>query len=236
MGTHRAARSVIVVVLAIVVTGCAARTHERLRGPAGPRTIGMIVGHDINTTASMTTGEEIVVALSLGIVGYAVAAATAEKQAMPFEAELRDRVVARLVGQLESKGYRVQLVAQKPKKWDLFGNISDRPDVYGNLVREHAVDPQGLETFDAVLFVEYWVEGRLEGRFLSKPHPEELSLARMKPKYAKAKLFLYDRQTAVRLYFDSFQRGYPTFTGATVETALETITDLTALPARAKTD
>ena len=145
-------------------------------------------------------------------------------------------VVARLAGQLESKGYRVQIVAQKPKKWDLFGNISDRPDVYGNLVREHAVDPQGLESFDAVLFVEYWVEGRLEGRFLSKPTPEELSLARMKPKYAKAKLFLYERATAVRLYFDSFQRGYPAFTDATVETALETITDLTELPARAGTE
>jgi hypothetical protein len=232
----RSARAVMLVVLAMATVGCAARVHERLKTSGGPRTIAVVVGHDINSIASMTTGEEILVALSLGIVGSGIAAATAEKQALPFEAELRDHVVGRLVGQLEGKGYRAQVVAQKPKKWDLFGNISDGPDVYRNLLRDHALHARDVEAFDAVLFVEYWVEGRLEGRFLSKPNPEDLSLARMKPKYAKAKLFLYDRQTATRLYFDSFQRGYPAFTDATLETALETITDLTAVPARVKSD
>ena len=236
MKTHRAVRSVIVVLLAIAATGCAARMHERLTTSAGPRTIAIVVGHDINAVASMTTGEEILVAVSLGIVGHVIAAATAEKQALPFEAELRDHVVARLIRQLEDKGYRVQLVAQKPKKWDLLGNLSDRPDVYGNLVRDHALDAQAVEAFEAVLFVEYWVEGRLEGRFLSKPDSGDVSLTRMKPKYAKAKLFLYERQTVTRLYFDSFQRGYPTFTDATLETALQTITDLTPVPARAKSE
>lgn len=226
----RAVRVVALWVLVVAVIGCGAQMHQRLQ-TAPPRAVGVVVGHDINAIASLTTGEEILVGLSFGLIGLTVAAATAEKEALSFEAQLRELVAERLLRQLREKGYKAQLVSQKPKKWALFENLSDRPEVYGNLVREHGLDEHEARQFDAILFVEYWIEGRLQGRFLSRPKFEELTVDKMQPKYAKSKLFLYDTRAGTRLYFDSFQRGYPTFTSASVATALETITDLGSLPA-----
>ena len=220
---------VLVVMLAMAATGCGAQMHERLR-TAPPLTVGLVIGHDVNAITSLTTGEEMLVALSLGLIGLGIAEATAEKQVLPFEAELRVVVVGKLVSQLAAKGYRAQLVAQKPKKWVLLENLS--ADAYGSLLKAHALEDLEARKFDSVLFVEYWVEGRLEGRFLSSPQAADLELKRMRPKYAKSKLFLYDTSTGTRLYSDQTQRGYPTFTDATLATALETIINLEALPAR----
>lgn len=220
---------VLVVMLAMTATGCGAQMHERLR-PAPPLTVGVVIGHDVNAITSLTTGEEVLVALSFGLIGVGVAAATAEKQMLPFEAELREVVVGKLVSQLAAKGYSAQLVLQKPKKWVLLENLSS--DAYGSLLKAHGLEEPHARKFDAVLFVEYWVEGRLEGRFLSSPKAEDLDLNRMRPKYAKSKLFLYDTRTGTRLYFDQTQRGYPAFTDATLATALQTIINLETLPAR----
>jgi len=213
-GSRRALRCVsLVVLVAMTATGCGAQMHERLRS-APPLTVGLVIGHDVNAITSLTTGEEVLVAFSFGLIGLGLAAATAEKQVLPFEAELREVVVGKLVSQLAAKRYRAQLVFQKPKTWALLENLG--PDAYGGLLKAHGLEEPEAQKFDAVLFVEYWVEGRLEGRFLSSPKTEDLELNRMRPKYAKSKLFLYDTRTGTRLYFDQTQRGYPAFTDATL--------------------
>jgi hypothetical protein len=50
----------------------------------------------------------------------------------------------------------------------------------------------GVDDVDAILFVEYLLEGRLEGRFFKTPKLEDLSIENMKPNYAKSKVWLYD--------------------------------------------
>src|SRR5436309_13724540 len=57
---------VLVVMLAMAATGCGAQMHERLR-TAPPLTVGLVIGHDVNAITSLTTGEEMLVALSLGL-------------------------------------------------------------------------------------------------------------------------------------------------------------------------
>lgn len=218
-------------VLALVtcLAGCAASVNVRSFQEHPPKTIGLAVGHDISAVSSLSPGQEVLVSFSFGLLGIALAEATAKTWSLHFADQVNEIMQERAVKQLERKGYVVQVLAAKPEKWALMENVTDAESVYPNLRNRYDI-PGYPPNLDAILFIEYLIEGRLEGRLGVEAKVDDLTVQNMKLKYAKSKIWLYDTRTGKRLYFDSAQRGYPSFSSTTVSEAVDTIVNLEAVP------
>lgn len=177
----------------------------------------------------MTTQEEALVAISFGLIGVAVLEATAKDWSLGFAQQMNDMLRERVAGQMKAKGFRVRLLRSTPTKWSLFENISDTADAYARLAEKHHLGSR-VDEVDSILFVEYLLEGRLEGRFIETSQLADLTIRNMKPRYAKCKVWLYDTKTGTRLFHKMVQKGYPSHTGTSITEALDALIDLDSIP------
>jgi hypothetical protein len=230
----QATSNTVLIFLAIVVSlsllsGCVSQVNRRAFEESAPRRLGLVIGHDIKAVSSMTNQEEAWVAISFGLIGVAVLEATAKEWTLDFAEQINEMVQERVIGQMREKGYSMQFLCAKPTKWNLFESISDTPDAYANLVKKH--NPASIfNDVDSILFIEYLLEGRLEGRFLETPRLEDLSIENMKAMYAKSKVWLYDTRSGKRLFHNTIQKGYPSYPGTSVAEALDALTNLESIP------
>ena len=232
-------RSPIFLVLVVSITllsGCASQLNKQAFGKYTPQRVGIAIGHDIKAVSSMTIQEEAVLAYSvIGLLVFPVLEATAKEYSLHFAQQINDMLRERVIGQMREKGFSVQLLSTNPTKWNLFENISDTADVYANLTRKHNLGPS-VDDVDSILFVEYLLEWRLEGRYLETSRIEDLSIENMKPKYAKSKVWLYNAKTGTRLFHDMVQRGYPADRFTSMAEVLDALVmkSLESIPAMAK--
>ena len=217
-------------VVVVLCGGCATKVYRSAFDATAPKTIRVALGHDIRAVASLSTGEEIFVGLSFGLIGTAIAEATAETSRVHFEEQVNQMAYDRIQKALAAKGYSIRRLDTVPRKWDLFANLTEGPGVYARVAEGYTLGPEA-EWPDAVLFFEYLLEGRLEGRIFSAGKVEDLNVESMRLKYAKAKLFLYNPRTQARLFHDTVQRGYPSFSSTTVGEALDTLMAFDEMPA-----
>jgi len=226
----RSARIAVLVALALICGDCVAKAYHSAFQTAAPKTIGVAIGHDIKAVTSLSTGEEIFVALSFGMIGATLMEATAKESRLRFEDQINDMVYARVQKALAAKGYQVRRLDTVARKWGLLANIREGPGAYARVAQGYTLGREA-DWPDAILFLELLLEGRLEGRIFSSGKLEDLKVESMRLQYAKSKLFLYNPRTQQRLFFDMVQRSYPSFISTTVPEALDTLVALEDVPA-----
>lgn len=230
----QATSNTVLIFFAIVVSlsllpGCASQLNKQVFEESAPRRLGLVIGHDIKAVSSMTNQEEAWIAISFGLIGVSVLEATAKEWTLDFAEQINKMVEERVTGLIREKGYSIKLLRAKPTKWNLFENISDTPDSYANLLKKHNL-ASSFDYLDSVLFIEYLLEGRLEGRFLETSRLEDLSIKNMKVKFAKSKVWLYDTKTGKRLFHNMVQKGYPSYPGTSTAEALDALLNLKSIP------
>lgn len=228
-------RSPIFLALVVSVTllsGCATQLNKQAFGKSAGR-IDLVIGHDIKAVTSMTTQEETWVVIPFGLIGIVVADATAKKWRLDFEQQINDMLRERVNRQMSEKGFSVQLLCTDPTKWNLLENISNTADAYANLAKKHNLGSR-VDDVDYILFIEYLLEGRLEGRFLKTSRLEDLSVKNMNPMYAKSKVWIYDTKTGTRLFHKMVQKGYSPDTSSSIAEALDALVSLESIPSIAE--
>ena len=197
-----------------------------------PKNIGIVIGHDISVKATMSSGEEFLLGFTFGLSGVAglIVDNSLSREYYPeFLQQINDMVFERTQRQMLEKGYAISLLKTKPKEWHFSENQSNKKEVFPNLIKTYELESD-LAQFDAILFFEYWLQGRLPGRLLEHTKLESLNLENMKMRYAKSKIFLYDTRSGKRLYYDLIQRGYSSMSEKTVSNALDAIVNLESMP------
>lgn len=125
----------------------------------------------------------------------------------PLSADLDKRLNRMALEQLEnalaSKGYKHKRLKTVPLHWDLYANIPDSSESYGNLLRQFDIQA-GTETADAILFVEFMLQPKAWGA----DQIGALTLDTYETMHAKSKVWIYDPHTGKRLFFSIVQRGY----------------------------
>ena len=224
------------VVSITLLSGCASQLNKQAFEKYAPRRIGVVIGHDIKAVSTMTIQEEALLGYTvIGLLGFPVLEATAKEYRLNFAQQINDMLRERVIGQMREKGFSVQLLCTNPTKWYLLENISDTADAYANLAKKHNLG-SSVNDVDSILFVEYLLEGRLEGRFLETSRLEDLSVENMKPEYSKSKVWLYDVKTGTRLFHNMVQKGYPADSFTSIAEALDALVmvSLESIPAIAK--
>lgn len=215
----------IAIIFTLFFTGCVSKVSKNVYDLRKPHNIGVIIGHDIKATTSLTTGEEVLAGVAFGLIGAFLTEAIAEEWKVNFENEIKDMLWERIIRDMRDKNYAVKLLTFRQKGWKLLENISDKEEVYPNLVNYYKVGNLSKE-YDALLFVEVLIEGRLT----KHDTLEEMSVENMKMRYAKSKLFLYDTIDGKRIFHDMIQKGYPSYSKVKLSEALDKLIALEPLP------
>jgi len=221
---------VICLTCAMILSGCAAAVNMSVYDSNPPKRIGVVIGHEMQAVADLTHGQIILYSIVGGAAGIAAGAAMAENNSgrlnLDFEKGITNIIWEKIQKDVQGKNYAVQLIDIKPKEYKLLENVSDTDAVYPRLVKYYQLEEKA-KTYDAILFVEVLIEGRLTG----DDKIEKVNMENMKMKYAKSKLFLYDVMSGKRIYHDSIQRGYSAFSNTKLLEALDTIIVLGPVPA-----
>ena len=217
-------RKVLATILAVlVISGCStAYINKKGFRNYQPKNIGIVIGHDISAKTTMSTGEEFLYYFTPAWIAIGVAGTKAKEYCLEFQQQINDMVVDRIDRQMLEKGYKVSLLRTKGKEWHLFENFADTKKVYPNMLKTYELEADARR-FDAILFFECWLQGRLPGVLLERTKLETLNVENMRLRFAKSKIFLYDTKTGKRLYHDCVQRGYSSESKKTVSDALDTI-------------
>jgi len=224
-----------IIILAVLV-GSACSTayyiNKKEFSNCQPKNIGIVIGHDLSVKATMSGGEEFLLGFTFGLSGVAgliVDNSLSRKYYPEFLQQINDMVSERINQQMLGKGYTISLLKTKPKQWHFSENQSNKKEVFPNLIKTYELEPD-IARFDAILFFEYWLQGRLPGRLLEHTKLETLNIENMQLRYVKSKIFVYDTKSGKRLYYDLIQRGYSSTSEKTVFNALDTIVNLESMP------
>jgi hypothetical protein len=224
-------RKVLAIIVAmLVISGCStAYINKKGFRNYQPKNIGIVIGHDISAKTTMSTGEEFLYYFTPAWIAVGVAGTQAKEYCLEFQQQINDMVFERINGQMLEKGYDVSRLRTKGKEWDLFENFIDKKEIYPKMVKTYELEADA-KRFDAILFFEYLLEGRLPGVLLERTKLETINVENMQLYQAKSKIFLYDTKTGKRLFFDSVQRGYSSSSKKTVSDALDTLVKLKFIP------
>jgi len=231
---NKAGKFFIIILALLVSSACSTAYYINKKefSNCQPKNIGIVIGHDISVKATMSGGEEVLLGFTFGlagVVGKIVDDSFSKKYYPEFLQQINDMVFERAQRQMLEKGYTISLLRTQAKEWHFSENTSNKKEVFPNLVKTYELEAD-VTRFDAILFFEYWLQGRLPGRLLEHTKLETLNLENMKLSYAKSKIFVYDTKSGKRLYFDLIQRGYSSMTEKTVFNALDTIVNLEQIP------
>ena len=148
--------------------------------------------------------------------------------AVEFEDHLNEIVLTRIWSRLAELGYEPVYVRTADIEWNTFSDLGKSPKIFDRIVERYGIEAEA-ERFERLVVVEYMFEPRLWAAFETIP-PEELTLEKAKPKYANAKIWMFDTATGKQLYRKFPQKAYTEITRKTVEIALEESINLSKLP------
>ena len=104
------------------------------------------------------------------------------------------------------------------------------PQTIGIIIGHDVYARKGLSPEEAILIIEYMLEGKIKGFRQAGEKVEKLSAENMKVAWAESKTFLYDTRTGQRLFYDHVTEDYGQSEDVTVPGALKNLVQLGPIP------
>jgi hypothetical protein len=187
--------SVAMVALMVMGGGCSTDINRKAFASCQPRNIGIVLGYDLHSV-SQTAGQEFLVMALVGVMGAAVANDfRPDKPEVENNAQVNGLLVAKVVAQLEGRGYATRMLTAQEIEYNSFENSGGKAKDFDRLVAKYGV-ASPAEPVDTILFVE----GYFEFRFFEPAAGETLSPETVQTKVAEVKLHMFDRATKQLLF------------------------------------
>lgn len=188
------ARVTAVVALSLVCTGCSSNVNKKAFDSCRPRSVGIVLGHDLHSVSQSASQEFLIMAL-FGVVGAVVNETSLDKPAVQNNAQVNGVLTDRAVSALKEKGYSTCVLQCREIEYNTFENGGGKARDFDRLVQKYDI-ASAMEQVDAVLFIEAF----FEFRFVRPREGEEIALDKVQTKVAEMKLHLFDRETKQCLF------------------------------------
>ena len=193
-----------------------------------PKTIGIIIGHDVYARKGLSPDGAFLQTSTLGIFSTAALSKLTEER-INFTDQINAKIFDSVNKEILSKGYQTKLLQTQQNAWHRYEHMKDKKEVYSDLINEYlnAVD---AKKFDAILIIEYTLEGKIKGFRQEGQKVEELSAESMKVAWTESKTFLYETRTGQRLFYNYVVNDYSASVNVTVPAALKNLVQLGPIP------
>ncbi len=191
-----------------------------------PKSIGVVIGYDIRGKSEPSMGSLIAFGAIGGAIGGIIASESTKEWELGVEAEIINMVWESTQAQFLKKNYDIAFVKSQPNEWKLFEH-NTRKNVFSKQVKEYQVEDV-KDMYDALLFIEVFIEGRLMG----KDTPEDIVLENLKLRFGNAKIFMFDVNSELEIFFKLVQKGYSSFTKKRLPEAINNMTPFDPFPVR----
>jgi hypothetical protein len=193
-----------------------------------PKKIGIIIGHDIYVRKGLSPEGAILQTSTLGIFSLAARSKlTAER--IDFAEQINAKISDNVNKEILSKGYEAKILKIQQNEWHRYEHMRDRKEVYSDFIKEYLTEVD-VKKFDAILIIEYTLEGKIKGFRQEGEKVEELSAENMKVTWVESKTFLYDTRTGQRLFYDYVVEDYGDSEDVTIPVALKNLAQFGPIP------
>ena len=193
-----------------------------------PKTVGIIIGHDVYARKGLSPENAILQTSTFGIFSSAVLSKLT-KEKIHFTDQINEKIFDSVNKQILSKGYQTKFLATQQNDWHRYEHMKDKKEVYSELINEYLTDVDAKQ-FDAILIIEYTLEGKIKGFRQEGQKVDELSSENMKIAWAESKTFLYDTRTGQRLFYNYVVKDYGNSEDIIVPVAIKNLFQLESIP------